>query len=131
MKIRVSSLVVLTAAVCFLSTLALAAPSQTIQVSGSIQEQFIQFAVTAHGVTVDAKDTWTGTLVGDGALHIFSSDIIDLANGIEANVISARMLFTSQGNLFLVSWGRETVTRSVSSPLSCAERGYSRTLQVN
>ena len=105
MKIRASSLGVLTAVVCFLSTLAQAAPSQTMQVRGSIQEQFIPFAVTSHGVIVDAKDTWTGSLVGDRTLHIFSSDIIDLTNGIEANVISARMLFTSQENLFLNELG--------------------------
>jgi hypothetical protein len=106
MKMLVNILaVILTLTLCFAPTVAVAATAQTIQVSGSIQEQFIQFAVTPHGVTVDAKDTWTGTLMGDGTLHIFSSDIIDLTNGIEANVVSARMLFTSDGNLFFSELG--------------------------
>ena|ERR1700746_775418 len=103
MKTRTSILAVtLTLAICFVcSTVARA---QTIQVSGSIQEQFFQFAVTPHGVTADAKDTWTGSLVGDGADHIFSSDIIDVTC-CEANVVSARILFTSKGNLFFSELG--------------------------
>jgi len=106
MKTRVCILlVILTVAICFVPTLALAAPAQTIQVSGSMQEVIIQFALTAHGVTATGTDTWTGTLAGDGTFHIFSSDVIDLTNGIEANVISSRILFTSEGSLFLSDLG--------------------------
>ena len=102
MKTRTSILAVtLTVAICFVC--GTVARAQTIQVSGSIHEQFFQFAVTSHGVTADAKDTWSGTLAGDGTCHIFSSDIIDATT--EANVVSARILFTSQGNLFFNELG--------------------------
>lgn len=72
----------------------------TIQMSGTMTEQALQVALTYNGLTVTATDSWNGSLTGSGHLHIFSSEVIDLNNGIEQNVISKRWLFTSNGNLF-------------------------------
>ena len=100
-----SPALILVTAICLVATRPALAASQTIQVSGEIHEQFIQVIVTANGVTATAADTWTGSLAGDGITHIFSSDVIDFNNGIEENVISRRILFTSDGNLFLSEVG--------------------------
>ena len=104
MKTHVSHLtVMLTVAICLVPAYALAARAQTIQVRGSMQEVITQFALTAHGITATGTDTWTGTLAGDGTCHIFSSDN-DLTKGA-TNVISSRILFTSDGSLFLSELG--------------------------
>jgi len=105
MKTHVNILAVILAVPICCAPFAVAAPAQTIQVSGSVEAVFTQFALTAHGVTATGTDTWTGTLAGDGTFHIFSSEVIDLANGVEANVISSTILFTSDGNLFLSELG--------------------------
>ena len=106
MKTHTSSLaLVLITAICLVASQPVLAQSHTIQVSGEIHEQFIQVIVTPNGVTATASDGWTGSLAGSGIAHIFSSDVIDFINGIEENVISTRILFTSSGNLFLKEVG--------------------------
>jgi len=71
-----------------------------------MHENFVEANFTAHGIQVTALDTWrTGSFAGSaGVLHIFSSEFIDFDH--ELNVISTRMIFTSQGNLFLTEVGK-------------------------
>jgi hypothetical protein len=81
--------------------------TSTIQVNGTINEQVIQANITSHGVTVTASDVWDGSLIGSGQVQIFSSEIIDLNNGIQHNVISKRWLSTSIGSLFFDEVGQK------------------------
>jgi len=77
-----------------------ASNASTFQVNGSIDEQYFQFNISHNGVIATATNDWTGSLVGNGRVHIFSSQVIDASNGIEKNVIAKRWLFTPDGNLF-------------------------------
>ncbi len=88
--------VVIAIAVCLAPCRLLA--SHTIYVTGTINERGLEGTVTANGLAVTAYDTWTGSLVGDGILHVFSAEF---TQNCVVNAISTRRLFTSQGNLFL------------------------------
>jgi hypothetical protein len=72
----------------------------TFQVNGTIDEQEFQFNISNNGVVASGTNVWSGSLAGNGHVHIFSSQVIDANNGIEKNVISKRWLFTTDGNLF-------------------------------
>ena len=102
-QVRLSLALGLTVALCLATgRFALAGPdsSQTIQVSGTIEETTLEFKFTPQGVSYTALNTLTGSLAGTGVVHIFSSQFSDDA---ETDIISMRILFTSKGN---VSWTR-------------------------
>ena len=78
--------------------------AQAIQVNGTIIETVVEHNVRAPlGVEVTAFDEVDGDLAGQGVVHIFSSDFVNPTT--ELNVISARSIFTSEGNLFLSEVG--------------------------
>ena len=87
----------------------------TLQVSGTIVEEGLQFVLTNNGITYTATNTWTGSLTGRGHVHIFSNEIIDWDNAIYRDIISKRFLFTPNGNLFFSEVGQSNGDPVVTS----------------
>src|SRR5689334_2389236 len=56
--------------------------SKTLQVSGTIEEGIFQFVFNVNGVTMTSTDTWNGSLTGNGQVHIFSTETINLDSAI-------------------------------------------------
>ena len=74
--------------------------SNTLQVSGTIDELIFQFTFNPNGVTMTGKNVWEGSLTGKGHVHVFSTETVDLENMYHHNIIAKRTLFTPNGNLF-------------------------------
>jgi hypothetical protein len=79
--------------------------AQTINVSGVITSELLQFQFTPNGVSATYHDTWTGDIVGTGNTHIFSSVLLDPSTGEVADVVSKIFIHTEDGNLFLEGVG--------------------------
>src|SRR5512135_1544058 len=89
----------------YLALQSVAVAAESILVNGVVSEQFVHGNPfqTPHGDVVEAEDEWSGTLVGDGVVHAFSSDFVPPNTSL--NVVSERKLFTTDGNLFLSEVG--------------------------
>jgi hypothetical protein len=89
----------------YLAPHSVALAAESILVNGVVSEQFVHGNPfqTPHGDVVEADDEWSGTLVGDGVVHTFSSDFVPPNTSL--NVVSERKLFTTDGNLFLSEVG--------------------------
>jgi hypothetical protein len=82
--------------------------AQSILVNGVIHEQITEGNTNPNlpdGPVVTASDTWGGSLIGTGIVHIFSSE--PTPPDSQLNIISERKLFTSDGNLFLSEVGEK------------------------
>ncbi|MGE5088469.1 MAG: hypothetical protein ACM3QY_05025 [Candidatus Levyibacteriota bacterium] len=89
----------------YLAPHSVALAAEPILVNGVVSEQFVYGnpSQTPHGDVVQAEDEWSGTLVGDGVVHIFSSDFVPPDTSL--SVASERKLFTTDGNLFFSEVG--------------------------
>ena len=75
------------------------AASQTIYVTGTINESVVGGAFqTPNGLEVINDDVWTGSLVGEGFVHVFGGDC---TTDSCTNSMIVRRLFTSEGHLLL------------------------------
>jgi hypothetical protein len=73
--------------------------TQTIQVSGSIEENFVEENITSQGLmSATGFDVWMGSLEGTGVVHLFRTPD-------PTQDTATRKLFTSQGNLFFTEPG--------------------------
>jgi hypothetical protein len=86
--------------------------AQTVPISGTITSDLVHLSYTPNGVNAHYRDVWTGSIVGTGHTHIFSSELIDPELGYITDVISLIHIFTPQGNLILDGVG--TVTYGVN-----------------
>jgi hypothetical protein len=76
------------------------AASQTIYVTGTINESVLGGDFTPNGLEIINYDVWTGSLVGEGLVHVFGGGA-DCTRVDCTNAMTTRRLFTSEGNLFL------------------------------
>ena len=104
-RIQFTYLALMFALAIYLAPHPAALAAGSILVNGVVSEQFIHGNPfqTPHGDLVEAEDEWSGTLVGDGIVHAFSSDFVPPNTSL--NVVSERKLFTADGNLFLSEVG--------------------------
>jgi len=75
----------------------------TIEVEGTVEQRMVEPALrVAHSLQVTSSDMVTGSLSGSAVSHVYSRQIVD--QGSERAVVSTRVIFTNDGQL----WLRET-----------------------
>lgn len=104
-QIQLTSLALGFALAIYLAPHSVAHAAESILVNGVMSEQIIYGNPfqNGHGDLLEAEDEWSGTLVGDGVVHVFSSNFVPPVTNL--NVVSERKLFTADGNLFFSELG--------------------------
>lgn len=104
-RIQFTHLALVLALAIYVAPHSVALAAESVLVKGAMSEHIVYGnpAQNGHGDLLEAKDEWSGTLVGDGVVHVFTSDFVPPNTNL--NVVSERKPFTTDGNIFLSEVG--------------------------
>ena len=90
----------------------------TVEVEGTLEQRMVEPSLrVAHRLQATSSDMVTGSLSGSAVSHVYSRQFVDY--GTERSVVSTRVIFTNDGQLWLSETGEKSgVTVRVFSTVS-------------